>query len=120
MDMMLVIAVMMESRKVRNLQFVFLIFMFLPGYCFAEMDTYRQQQLKHLLKHDCGSCHGLTLQGGLGPALTPKRLSMFPREFLVNSITYGRTGTPMPPWGPILSQEEINWLVDYMLHEEKE
>lgn len=31
----------------------------------------RQKQLIHLLKQDCGSCHGLTLKGGLGPALLP-------------------------------------------------
>ena len=23
--------------------------------------------LEHLVKQDCGSCHGLTLKGGLGP-----------------------------------------------------
>ena len=27
----------------------------------------RQDELLHLLRQDCGSCHGLTLRGGLGP-----------------------------------------------------
>jgi hypothetical protein len=31
----------------------------------------RQKELIHLVRQDCGSCHGMTLQGGLGPALLP-------------------------------------------------
>ncbi|MCG8427047.1 MAG: cytochrome c, partial [Chromatiales bacterium] len=34
----------------------------------AEPDQQRQNDLLHLLKHDCGSCHGMRLEGGLGPA----------------------------------------------------
>ena len=30
----------------------------------------RQAQLEHLLVQDCGSCHGLRMTGGLGPAIT--------------------------------------------------
>ena len=30
-----------------------------------------RRQLEHLLLQDCGSCHGLRLTGGLGPAITP-------------------------------------------------
>jgi mono/diheme cytochrome c family protein len=33
----------------------------------AALDTARQAELLHLLKHDCGSCHGMTRKGGLGP-----------------------------------------------------
>ncbi|MDX2370482.1 MAG: hypothetical protein QNK36_19105, partial [Colwellia sp.] len=29
----------------------------------------RKAQLTHMVKQDCGSCHGMTLKGGLGPAL---------------------------------------------------
>ncbi len=42
----------------------------------SEISTQRQQELLHLLKHDCGSCHGMTLKGGLGPDLTTKRLNL--------------------------------------------
>ena len=31
----------------------------------------RARELIHIVRQDCGSCHGLTLAGGLGPALTP-------------------------------------------------
>ena len=34
----------------------------------AALDTARQAELLYLLKHDCGSCHGMTRKGGLGHA----------------------------------------------------
>ncbi len=72
----------------------------------------RQAELKHLLLHDCGSCHGMTLKGGLGPALTPDVLLDKPKAFLFQTIKLGRPGTPMPPWQGLLNDAEINWLVD--------
>ena len=35
----------------------------------------RQAKLDHLLLQDCGSCHGLRMTGGLGPALTRDALA---------------------------------------------
>ena len=58
----------------------------------------RQAELLHRLKHDCGSCHGMTLKGGLGPALLPAQLAERSDEELVEVILDGRPGTPMPPW----------------------
>ncbi len=72
----------------------------------------RQQELLHLLKHDCGSCHGMTLNGGLGPALTPDALAGRPHELMVQTILDGRPDTAMPPWRPELSRAEVEWLVD--------
>ncbi|WP_271273057.1 c-type cytochrome [Aliamphritea hakodatensis] len=78
----------------------------------AALSAERQAELSHLLRHDCGSCHGMTLKGGLGPALTPDVLSNKPEEYLFHVISYGRQGTPMPPWQGILSDDDIRWLVD--------
>ena len=74
----------------------------------------RQQQLLHLLKQDCGSCHGMTLKGGLGPSLLPDRMAAIPRENLVNAIAKGRPGTPMPPWEKLLSPADIQWLAEQL------
>ena len=49
----------------------------------AEPDVARQKQLVHLVRQDCGSCHGMTLNGGLGPALLPETLKDKPAEGLV-------------------------------------
>ena len=70
----------------------------------------RQAELHNLLKRDCGSCHGMTLKGGLGPALTAEALKNKPIELLAITISEGRPGTPMPPWKYLLSESDINWL----------
>jgi cytochrome c55X len=75
----------------------------------------RQTELLYLLRQDCGSCHGMTLQGGLGPALLPESLANKPPEFLVQTIVDGRPSTAMPPWRELLTQAEITWLVDTLL-----
>ena len=74
----------------------------------------RKAALDHLLLHDCGSCHGLTMKGGLGPALTAERLAAFADEDLIAVILEGRPGTPMPPWETELSHAEAAWLVRRM------
>lgn len=71
----------------------------------------RQDELLHLLRQDCGSCHGLTLRGGLGPALTPSMLQPRSDEVLVATILHGRPGTPMPPWRFAIAPDEAQWLV---------
>ena len=70
----------------------------------------RQAQLDHLLTQDCGSCHGLRLAGGLGPALTPGALDGKPAEYLSLVILHGRPGTAMPPWHPFLTPAEADWI----------
>lgn len=72
----------------------------------------RARELVHLVRQDCGSCHGLTLQGGLGPALTAPALRDKPRESLVATILGGRPGTPMPPFRGIVAEDEAAWIVD--------
>jgi cytochrome c55X len=74
----------------------------------------RQAELLNMLKHDCGSCHGLTLRGGLGPALHPESLAGKPADYLAATILYGRPGTPMPPWRPFLSPQEAAWMAERM------
>jgi len=75
----------------------------------------RQQQLVHLVRQDCGSCHGMTLQGGLGPSLRPEALRDKPVDSLVATIYGGRPGTPMPPWHRFLSEAEVRWIVERLL-----
>lgn len=76
------------------------------------IDPKRQAELENLLLQDCGSCHGMTLKGGLGPALSPEVMNSRSRELLFVTIREGRPGTPMPPWKALLNDEEINWLID--------
>ena len=70
----------------------------------------RQQRLVRMVRQDCGSCHGLLLTGGLGPALTPAALNAWPIESLVATILNGRPGTPMPPWRRFVTEDEATWI----------
>lgn len=80
-----------------------------------QLTSERKTQLIHLLKQDCGSCHGMTLQGGLGPSLTKEALNGKPFFLIKNTIIYGRPGTAMPPWDAILSDKDITWISHQLL-----
>jgi len=75
----------------------------------------RAAELLHLLKHDCGSCHGMQLTGGLGPDLTDLAETGRSMESVYATIREGRTGTPMPPFRGVLSDDDIRWLSRYLL-----
>lgn len=76
--------------------------------------------LERLVKQDCGSCHGLTLRGGLGPDIRPQALGHYKAEGLAAVILDGVPGTAMPPWRPLLSEAEAAWIADYLLTEGKQ
>ena len=84
----------------------------------AALDAARQAELLYLLKHDCGSCHGMTRKGGLGPPLLPDNLRGRPPMLMENTVLDGRPGTPMPPWRGLLTEQEARWLVEAMLRGE--
>jgi len=75
----------------------------------------RQLELSNLLLQDCGACHGLTMKGGLGPALLPSTLKGKSAEFLTSTILDGRPGTAMPGWRPLLSVSEARWITNQLL-----
>lgn len=75
----------------------------------------RQAELLNLVRQDCGSCHGLRFEGGLGVPLTPVALKGKSAESLRDTILYGRNGTTMPPWNPFLTEAEADWIVQMLL-----
>jgi cytochrome c55X len=75
----------------------------------------RQAELVRLVRNDCGSCHGLKLNGGLGPALMPATLAGKAPEGLRETILRGRVGTAMPPWSNFLSEADANWIVEQLM-----
>ncbi len=80
----------------------------------AKVNAARQNELLYFVKHDCGSCHGMTLKGGLGPALLPDTLSAKPRDYLVRTILEGRENTAMPPWKTMLSRTDAVWITEQL------
>ena len=74
----------------------------------------RQRELVRVVRQDCGSCHGMRLNGGLGPPLTPAALADKPLDSLAATIYRGRRGTPMPPWRAMLSESEALWIAQQL------
>ena len=73
----------------------------------TEPPASRQAELLHMLRHDCGACHGLRLHGGLGPPLTSAAMARYAPEVLEQMILEGRPGTPMPPWKALLGPADV-------------
>jgi len=96
------------------IRIVFIISLLFSQTALGEVSAARQNELLYFLKHDCGSCHGLTLKGGLGPSLLPQALKDKPKELLVLTILDGRENTAMPPWKSMLSEEDANWLAEQL------
>ncbi len=76
----------------------------------AHPNATRERALVRMVRQDCGSCHGMRLTGGLGPALTREAMADVPLESLAAVIYHGRPGTPMPPWKAMLSEPEARWI----------
>jgi len=93
-----------------------LFFASYPAFAGGALTPARKAELVHLLKNDCGSCHGMTLKGSLGPSLLPEALSGKPSESLRSIILDGVPGTPMPPWRGLLTEDEAGWLVAILQH----
>lgn len=83
----------------------------------AEVAPDRAKALEHLVVQDCGSCHGLTMKGGLGRPLTPDALAHAEPDGLAAIILDGIPGTAMPPWRPLLTPAEADWIAQYLLRE---
>lgn len=102
------------SRRKSALAFVVLLAFAMLSWS-MEPTSARQQELIHLVRQDCGSCHGLRLSGGLGLPLTPEALRERPAAGLVATILDGRPGTAMPPWRAFLTEAEAEWIVRQLI-----
>lgn len=76
----------------------------------GQIKSRRQAELTNLVRQDCGSCHGMTLKGGLGRSLLPQDLQDKTVQDIANTILDGVPGTPMPPWRGLLTQQDADWI----------
>jgi cytochrome c55X len=76
----------------------------------SALDAVREAALADLVRQDCGSCHGLSLKGGLGKPLRPEALAGADVDGIASIILDGVPGTPMPPWRGLISPEEAKWI----------
>ena len=65
-----------------------------------------------LYAQHCAQCHGPDRLGLMGPAMLPENLRRVRKPSAVKAIRDGRALTQMPPFGAVLSADEIDALVD--------
>lgn len=107
------------SRKVHSALVVFLLVAGPLQAADVTLDTALDTgMLERLVLQDCGSCHGLTLKGGLGPDLRADSLQHWDAAALAEMILDGIPGTAMPPWRPIMTEREAHWIARYLLSTE--
>lgn len=70
------------------------------------------QPVADFFKTNCTACHGVKRQGGVGPELTPRKLTK-DNAFYEDTVLNGRSGTAMPAWSKTasLSQDDARVLV---------
>lgn len=83
----------------------------LPALIVHADDQGKSAALTRMVRQDCGSCHGMSLQGGLGSPLTVAALRDKPADSLIATILHGRPGTAMPGWKSMLSEGDARWIV---------
>ena len=76
----------------------------------GELSVAEIARLSNMVRQDCGSCHGLTLKGGLGRPLTAEHLAGMDHETVKDIILFGIDKTPMPGWLGLLSEPEADWI----------
>ena len=84
----------------------------------GEVAPARAEELRHMVRQDCGSCHGLRLTGGLGSPITAQALAGRDPDDLAALILDGLPGSAMPGWRPLLTEDEARWIADYLLQKE--
>jgi cytochrome c55X len=108
----------MPSTLARRIIFLAFITMATSHSAIAEsLSPGRANELERLVRQDCGSCHGMTLKGGLGPDIRAMALSGSDPETIAQIILDGVPGTPMPPWRPLMSEADARWIANYLLKE---
>jgi len=80
----------------------------------ADIENLRKAELLNFLEQDCGSCHGLKRNGGLGSPLHPENLEGRDNDVLVDIVLNGIAETAMPPWKAIINEEEAYFLIDHL------
>jgi cytochrome c55X len=102
------------TRVSRSLWALALFSTLAPAWGSEPVPLDRQRSLVRMVRQDCGSCHGMQLTGGLGPALTPEALKEIPAESVAATIIHGRPGTPMPPWKAMVKEPEARWIAQQL------
>ncbi|MBF0263906.1 MAG: c-type cytochrome [Gammaproteobacteria bacterium] len=83
----------------------------------ADVTQSRRQEIKQFVLEECTYCHGMKLQGDVGPPLQHYNLRLLPDGYIAEYIRVGRPGTRMRSWGDAFTREELKWLAQWLKRE---
>ena len=89
---------------------VLILCLMAPPVAAEQLTPQRKAELRTLVVQDCGSCHGMTLKGGLGSALRPVDLDGVEATTIAQIVLDGVPDKPMPPWRGLLSDSDALWI----------
>jgi len=61
----------------------------------------------------CSACHGVNGEGGAGPQLANNAF-VSGRSAIINQVLYGATDHGMPPFAPVLTDEQVAAVTTYV------
>lgn len=96
-------------------RFLILLLVSTPFFSAEGFGKEQRPDLIDLVSQECGSCHGQTLKGGLGPDLRAQTLKGRSADNLAEIILYGIPDTAMPGWHPLVSKQDALWIANYLL-----
>lgn len=75
---------------------------------------------KQIYSDNCASCHGASLEGGIGSSFVDHIWNYGTDPGLITlSVKFGIANLEMPAWGKILTDAQIQSVVEYILEQEK-
>ncbi len=110
----------MESFKYCQLFTGLCVLWFIIDSCSRGPSEVTSQSIPELFAVHCTACHGADLQGDIAQSLLDGSWQFGSRRNdLFRSIKFGLPHHGMPSWGMVLSDDQINTLVDYLRDEEE-
>lgn len=85
---------------------------FLCAFLLSAAPAFAGDALENLVRQDCGSCHGITLKGGLGRPITAQALADWDAETVAQVVLNGMPGTAMPGWAGVISEVEARAIAE--------
>ncbi|MFK5984225.1 MAG: cytochrome D1 domain-containing protein [Pseudomonadota bacterium] len=105
------------NKKLLDKKILLLSLLLFGSYAHANKtlsETYNKEKTASLFQKNCASCHGEDRLGLIGPPLIPTSFKRLKPKSAAMVIKKGRLSTQMPAFEKMLSDKDINHLVEFI------
>ena len=90
--------------------------LFLGAVAFGQATVDDPASPAHLYQTHCAGCHGTNMEGAqYAPLRKQDWMYGGDQKAMVRTVMYGISNTDMPPWSRVLSEQQAEALVDYII-----